>query len=128
MKPSSFYLPVTFLIVTFILLVIPGNEFPKAKVFDIPGLDKIVHTGIFFLLVYLFCRPFKYQSIDAAKKKAVFIEIALYAFVYGVIMEFVQKFFVPFRSFELADIMVDGLGALIGFLFSKRMISTKPNP
>ena len=37
---------------------------------------------------------------------------------YGIAMEFVQKYFVPFRSFDLGDIIADGVGCLAGFFYS----------
>lgn len=121
MKLSSFYLAIAAFIVSFVLLVLPGNQLPKAKFFDIEGLDKLIHTAMFFLLTWLFCRPFKYSTIDVAKKGKWFFEIAVMAILFGVLMEFVQKYFVPFRSFELADIAVDTLGSLIGYFVSRRM-------
>lgn len=123
MKLSSFYLAILFFIVSFVLLILPGNEFPKAPIFATKGLDKIIHTIMFFTLTYLFCRPFKSSVFNGGKRRMWFLQIALLAFAYGITMEFVQKFWVPFRSFEVADIAVDGLGALLGYLVSRRMFS-----
>ncbi len=120
MKRSAFYLPLLFFALSFILLILPGNDFPKAKIFDIKGLDKIVHTCMFLLLTFLFCRSFRNSHFTQEKRKIIFVQIALGAFVYGILMEFVQKYFVAFRSFELGDIIVDGLGALIGMVISIR--------
>ena len=35
-------------------------------------------------------------------------------------MEFVQKYFVAFRSFDPGDIVADGIGSLIGYFFAAR--------
>ena len=120
MKVSSFYVPISFFILTIILLVIPGSQFPKAKLFQIAGLDKVIHIGMFFLLTLLFSHPFKHASTTNTKKKIYFLQIAALALFYGIIMEFVQKYFVPNRSFEIADILVDGIGAAIGYVASRR--------
>jgi VanZ family protein len=37
---------------------------------------------------------------------------------YGIAMELVQKYFIPFRSFDLGDILADGIGCIVGFFYS----------
>lgn len=46
--------------------------------------------------------------------------IAIIAFLYGIGMEFVQRYLVLNRSFDGGDIIADGIGALAGYLFSSR--------
>ena len=125
MKPASFVVPVLYLLVTVVLLTVPGNEFPKAKLFHIKGGDKVVHVGMFLLLTWCFCYPFKASNFSYAERKSWFIKIAISALVYGIIMEIVQKYFVPNRSFEMADILVDGIGALLGCLISLRTLAVR---
>jgi VanZ family protein len=38
--------------------------------------------------------------------------------VYGIAMEIVQKYFIPFRSFDLGDIIADGIGCVAGYFFA----------
>ncbi|MDB5210059.1 MAG: VanZ family protein, partial [Sediminibacterium sp.] len=38
---------------------------------------------------------------------------------YGTIMEFVQKYWIPNRSFEIADILADSTGSLLAYLASR---------
>ena len=38
--------------------------------------------------------------------------------VYGIAMEIVQKYFIPFRSFDLGDIIADGIGCAAGYFFA----------
>ena len=119
MKKTSFFLPILFFIITFILLVLPGNKFPTSKFFAIEGLDKFVHIFLFFILTWLFCRPSIAAKLPSAQKRKWFLSIAFLAIIYGVIMEFVQLYFVPYRSFELADIFVDTLGSLAAYVFCR---------
>ncbi len=91
--------------------------------FQIQGLDKVIHIGLFFLLTVLFSQPFKNAPLEEMKKKRFFLLVALLVFFYGIIMEFVQKHFVANRSFEMADILVDGIGAAIGYFVSRRYFS-----
>ena len=118
MKRASFYLPVIFFVISFILLVLPGNKVPKSELFFI-GFDKIVHTLLFFIVTFLFCRPFKLASANNSVKSKWFVIITIGAIIYGALMEFVQLYFVPYRSFELADILVDSLGALCALVYCR---------
>ena len=38
--------------------------------------------------------------------------------VYGIAMEIVQKYFIPFRSFDIGDIIADAIGCVVGYLIS----------
>jgi VanZ family protein len=70
-------------------------------------------------MVYLWCR---YVDGLEGKKIRYFSQIAIYFFIYGIAMEFVQKYFIPNRSFDLKDVLADGLGCSIGLLISRRNI------
>ena len=48
-----------------------------------------------------------------------FTYTAIATFVYGIIMEYVQRDFIPNRSFDSGDILADGVGSLAGLLFSR---------
>ena len=86
-----------------------GDEMPK---FDIPYMDKIVHFGIFGVLGFL---------ISYEKRRADIVTLALCA-LYGAAIEVIQLF-LPWRSFEWADMLADTLGALAGILAAKWLIS-----
>lgn len=55
----------------------------------------------------------------------IFMIIALVVVVYGTGMEFVQKYFIPNRSFDTGDILADAIGSLIGFLFATKVYIKK---
>ena len=38
--------------------------------------------------------------------------------LYGLLMEFVQKYFIPHRSFDLYDVLADATGCIIGYFFA----------
>jgi VanZ family protein len=52
--------------------------------------------------------------------KKIFIWIGLIGIAYGIGIEFVQKYFIPNRSFELGDIAADTTGCVLGVIFSIR--------
>ena len=48
--------------------------------------------------------------------------------LYGIAMEFVQKYFIPFRSFDFGDIIADGIGCVAGYYFSVKKFLQAKNP
>lgn len=76
--------------------------------------DKIIHVFLFGVLVVLWGRYFKQRGTNAVFRQlnAVFI----LSCVFGIAMEFVQKYFVANRGFEWGDIAADVTGALAGWV------------
>ncbi|MFT3902241.1 MAG: VanZ family protein [Niabella sp.] len=113
------------LIASFILLTLPGSDLPDVGSWSqYVQLDKWVHIVMFAGLVWLFCR---WRALSHGQMPGVkmFLLIMLAVFVYGFGMEFVQKYFIPNRSFDMHDVMADGIGCLLGFLVSRRMYYKK---
>ena len=120
---NRFVLPgIGWLVFTTILLTLPMPAFPKQGWFiKIPMLDKWVHIGLFIIMAVLFCWSFyKKKNPVSGKMKQNFITIGLCCLVYGIMMEFVQKYYVPNRSFDAGDIIADGAGAALGVVYSIR--------
>jgi len=109
----------TWVIIVTVLLCLPGSALPKESWFDKIWLDKWIHVILFLIIVVLWCR---YLSASEGKKIRYFRQVAIYFFVYGIAMEIVQKYFIPNRSFDLKDILADGVGCSIGLLISARSI------
>jgi VanZ family protein len=88
--------------------MLPGNALPKTRMDLIPNFDKLVHFFLFALLAGL--------VLKAQKKVTIYncLSIAALTLGYGIAMEYVQKYWVPHRSFDMMDIWADGLGAMAG--------------
>lgn len=95
--------------------MLPGTAFPKGDFFSKIHLDKWLHFIFFAILVTLWCWGL-YKS-DKGNASS-YLLIAIIAASYGVLVEFIQNTFIPYRSFEWKDIIVDSLGALTGFIIS----------
>ena len=52
------------------------------------------------------------------KLKKIIVIIGIVSLLYGVGMEFVQKYFINNRSFDNGDIIADAVGCTLGVLFS----------
>lgn len=110
-----------------LLLYLPGSEFPKHNWMEKIWMDKWVHAALFLALVMLWCRAYAAKNKTAGRKK-IFMQIAIAGLVYGTIMEIVQHYYVPFRSFETGDIIFDGAGSAAGYFFSVKKFLKKQIP
>lgn len=112
---------IAWFIVIYILVTLPGKEIPKVSFLEDINFDKVVHMGLFCVLTVLFCWPFYKTKLPAEKKIKYFITIALLASAWGYTTELIQKFWVAIgRSYELLDWAADSLGAVAGYIFSRK--------
>ena len=115
------YWPAIFGLVTATMLFcLPGEEFPEAGWLEDIQLDKIVHVGLFFTLVILWCLPSGART-SRERTNRVYIYITLAFLVYGIAIEFIQRYFVPHRSFDIFDIVADTVGCVAGFIVAKKI-------
>ncbi len=118
---KSFGPAITWFVVVFILIILPEDNLPgKHSWLDITYLDKFVHIFMFALLTFLFLLPVAESSMFAKEKRFYFIRIGIAACIWGITTEFIQKFYVPTRSFDLLDWAADSLGVLIAIIYCRR--------
>ncbi len=96
------------------LCTLPGSAIPSASIFDKLHVDKIVHFVLFGGTVLLLAYGY-YKQRNAISLLALF-SLAAVVTLYGLAIEFIQKYLVPNRSFDMYDLLADGLGALAGAL------------
>jgi VanZ family protein len=122
----KFFIPaIGWVILSTILFTLPGSSLPTEDWMSKIWIDKWVHIGLFVILTFLLCRGIYKGKTTPEKYKQYFIICGLTGLAYGIIIEFVQKYFVPFRSFELTDILMDGMGSFLGVLYSMRVYIKK---
>ena len=98
-----------FLFISF-LFFLPGNDLPSDSWLDkIPFFDKLVHVGFFFVLIWLWL--WAYGITNSIGKFKMFLLIAV---AYGLMVEFIQLWFVAGRSFDLLDWTADSIGTITG--------------
>lgn len=108
-----------FFIVLF-LMCLPGSDVPTIGWLDKIYFDKWVHIGCFAFLVILFCWPVNTSSFTKIQRLRYFIKIAIAASVWGLTTEFIQKFFVAGRDFDVFDWIADTAGAIIALWFCRK--------
>jgi VanZ family protein len=106
-RSSSIFIAIAWLLLVTFLLCLPGSEFPTITWLNKIWFDKWVHIGLFLVLVAVWCRLYV--------NKKTFLQIGLIALLYGVVMELVQHYFIPFRSLDVGDIVADGIGCVAGY-------------
>jgi len=123
---STIIFAVIWLLIVTTLLCIPGTQLPKIKWDDKIWFDKWIHVLLFMILVMLWNKVYSGKKNIHLNTRKIFFQIMIVGFVYGILMELVQKYFIPYRSFDLMDILADGAGCAIGYFISiKRFAKSK---
>jgi hypothetical protein len=122
-------LPIGWTIITIVLLCLPGSSIPgEGFVFNIPNLDKIVHVILFGGIVLFWGGHYAFRPERSQGWQKLVILLAILSAGLGVVLEYVQFYFIPQRSFDTYDIVADTSGALAAmllvlFLSPKRSIN-----
>jgi len=116
-------------VLVFVLLSLPGSEFPDhaswiSRIMALPFADKIVHMGLFGSLALSLFSHFEMLTNARYKTSRAKAIALIFCILYGIGMEYYQKYFVPNRGFEVLDMLADAIGALCALplfeLFMKR--------
>ena len=107
---------IAWLIISIILLVLPGSSFPTENWLDKIWFDKWVHIGLFGGLVFLMCWGLLKYISNEKKLKQLWIMFSIDCLIYGIAMEYVQDNYIPNRSFDYGDIVADAVGCFGGWL------------
>ena len=90
-----------------ILAIIPPSE----GQIGFPYMDKLIHFFAFLIL--------SVSTLFAFQVTRIF-QLILLIICFGICIEVIQ-YFIPYRSFEILDIIADIIGALIGFKALKKI-------
>jgi VanZ family protein len=112
---------ILWLLIVTTLLCIPGTELPKFTWQNKIWLDKWIHIFLFMVLVVLWCRVYSRGKNKVGNTSNIYLRIMVIGIAYGVGMEIVQKYFIPFRSFDVGDIIADAVGCITGYLVLRKM-------
>jgi len=103
-----------------VLICLPGSTIPPVDTWlnDI-YFDKWVHAGLFGMLTLLFIYPVSRLALSTGTKRNIAIKMVLAACTWGLTTEFIQKFFIPGRSFDLYDLAADSFGILTAYTWCR---------
>jgi VanZ family protein len=110
-----------------ILFLMPGEDVPSYSFFDEIYFDKWVHAGLFGGLIFLLA----YGLIKSGRlTKKLLIKISITCVLYGVFIEFLQKYVAIDRDYDVNDMMADTAGCAIGYVaamwLQRRFAKNKP--
>ena len=91
-----------------ILFFLPGSAFPGENWLSKIYFDKLVHIGLFAVLLFLWRSAFDWELPNYN------LVLLFLALLYGLAVEFIQRYFVSNRDFDLYDVLADTIGAMIG--------------
>jgi hypothetical protein len=114
------FFPLSWTIFTIILLCLPGSIVPGSGIFDLENLDKIVHVILFGLNVLFWGWHYESGVRSAAKLRIIFLSATASMILLGIILEYVQLYFIPNRFFDGWDIVADIVGAVLAGLWLLR--------
>jgi len=112
---ASLYIAIGWTLILLVLLTLPGNMLPNEAAFRIPNLDKWVHCGLFGGFVFLWGLYASVKKFSTRKNLRIYFALFITASLLGITTEYIQKYFIPFRDFELGDIIADLIGAGIAY-------------
>jgi len=119
---SALYVPIAWTLLIIIAMCLPGNYIPNEQGFKLPNFDKLVHMGMFGGFVFLWSLYLTKCRSRAGRLLLGFFCFYLLANGFGVAMEYVQKYWIPGRDYDLADIIADMFGAGIGYGLSNLLL------
>ena len=112
MKKVVLFIPaIVWFTISLWLFTLPGSALPKLDLFNKFQGDKLVHAVIFFILGIAFMYPL--QSLKNRNNTIRwFILFTVLFIAYGIAIEFIQDLYIPFRSFDVGDILADIFGSI----------------
>ena len=106
----------------FVMLTIPGKMLPDENQLTIPNLDKGVHIVLFGFFVFLWSFYFASRKDFPGRLNKKLFRVFIIACFFGIAMEYVQKYLIPNRDFDIYDIAADIIGATGGYLIVRLII------
>jgi drug/metabolite transporter superfamily protein YnfA len=94
----------------------PSSTFETLQLKDILGYDKPIHAILFGTQSYLLIRVLRNKRPQAA----MVTYACLAGVAYGVLIEFMQKFYFEGRAYDYFDMLANSFGCMLVWLWFKR--------
>lgn len=106
------FFPLSFTLFTILLMCLPGSMVPGTGIFALKNLDKFVHVMLFGMNVLFWGWHYASTARDTANLRSIFVAATGLMITLGIVMEYVQMYFIPNRSFDVYDIVADVIGSV----------------
>jgi len=114
------FFPLAWTLFTILLLCLPGSIVPGAGIFGMKNLDKIIHVILFGMNVLFWGWHFESSYRPIWQLRVIFIGATASMITIGIIMEYIQLYFIPNRSFDTGDIVADIVGSVLAVIWLLR--------
>jgi hypothetical protein len=109
--------PLAWTLITIGLLCLPGSTIPSTGVFSTKGIDKVVHAILFGGIVLLWGFNLYFRRNEKQKWQQIIVLLTLFSMGLGIGLEFLQRDYIPNRSFDGYDMIADSLGAVMAAVY-----------
>lgn len=107
------------LLVTFLSLFKP----PSTDLDKVPGIDKLVHTGMYFVMgSLLWWEFFRGRRQTGAPMWHAWIGAFVCPLIYGGVVELLQEYCTEYRGGEWLDFAANSLGVMLAAIMAKYLL------
>jgi len=103
--------------------LVPSSSF-ESRHFNVEGLDKLIHVLLYLFFALFWTTGLKRQYKSKMIRKYAFHFSILGGFLFGLMLEILQAFFVQTRYFDWLDLIANGIGCIFGVLVFKLIYKT----
>ncbi|MFL5789086.1 MAG: VanZ family protein [Flavisolibacter sp.] len=112
----SKWLAISWFIIMCILFFLPGKDLPEeTPLLALIHIDKLFHIALFAGLYFLWRNAFPSRISNYG-----FLLLFILIF-YGYMVEVIQKYWIPGRSYDLFDLIADSTGSITGMILWVRV-------
>ncbi|WP_027418050.1 VanZ family protein [Crocinitomix catalasitica] len=105
-----------------VLSLFPGNKLPDVE-FEWVKIDNIFHLGFYSILSFLMLLGFNGGEIKMnLSKTRLYIVIIIAGIVIGISLELMQEYLIPFRFYDIKDIIINSFGTVFGSIIYNRLV------
>ena len=108
-------------LIILLLCSFPGQHIPSINLLELLGFDKWVHTGIFFILMFLCINLIESKKM---KTKSLYMFSILCIF-YGGILEIFQAIVFSHRSADYLDFIANSFGCILALIVYEFILKKK---
>jgi hypothetical protein len=112
---ASLYVPILWTLIVGTLCFLPGSMIPNESHFAIPQFDKFVHVTLFGGFVFLWNLYETKRVSEPERLLKLFFLWYVLGNIYGIGSEYVQKYWIPGREYDQADMIADMIGAGLAY-------------
>ncbi|WP_286589297.1 VanZ family protein [Sphingobacterium sp. N143] len=111
-------------IIVIILCTLPGNNFDGVPAY--PGMDKLVHCGMFFVFCTLMYNGVIQQFSGKPTKWIPIFVVTIMGFLFAGLTELLQLYIFTYRSGDWWDLFADSVGiGMAGFAYLLNYVNNR---